>query len=120
MSYRIAVLHDCYTPDLQGQRRPVIKGDVYDTVDDARAEITRLTDGPLYIDNNIYGVTYLVVNDVTADYIESGRNGDMSNYDWDNNDCTSSDQGQCCGECRDCITMMIDQDRECIRQNAET
>lgn len=57
--------------------------------------------------------TYLVVDDVSADYVISGRGGDISNYNWEDADCD-------CGECSACFAMMIAQDRAFLQDNALT
>ena len=115
--YKIAVLLDAYQPDIQGDEQPVIREETYDTIDEARAIVDAEMDEPLYYEHNIYGRTLYVIDDVTADYITGGRNADGSNYDWDNNACRRDD-GEACGECNECIRMMIDQDREYIKTSA--
>lgn len=108
MYYQIATLPHYYAPDIQGQEKPRIDDEMYDTIDEAKAAIAELEDGIYYLDHNESGrPTYVVVDDVTADYIASGRNEDMSNYDWENAKCG-------CGECSTCFDMMIGQDRDCL------
>lgn len=115
-TYRIAVLLDAYQPDLQGDEKPRIREDVYETIDEAQAVISDEMAQPLYLGHNVYGRELHIVDDVTADYIEGNRNGDGGNYDWDSNDCKRNG-GECCGECDECIRMMINQDRDYIRAN---
>ena len=103
---KIATLKHTYMPDLQGKRQPRIHGEDYETLDDAIAKITEWNNDIYVTDNNESGrPTYVVVEDVPADYVSGGRNEDMSNYDWDNAACD-------CGECGVCCEMMIDQDRQ--------
>jgi len=111
-TYKIATLPHYYQPEIQGRDRVSFDGD-YDTVAAARAEISAQEVLIYYTNNGESGrPTLLVVDSVVADYIESGRNEDASNYDWDNAGCG-------CGGCNACCAMMIAQDRDYIRKHAE-
>ena len=103
---KIAILKHTYQPDLQGMETPRIYDADYDTLDEAAAQIAEW-DNEIYVtEHNESGrPTYLVVDDLAADYVNGGRNQDMSNYDWSDADCE-------CGECNDCCTMAILQDRD--------
>lgn len=124
MSYHIAILKHVYQPDLQGDRQPQWRTDhhddliSYDSPEEARAEIAD-AESEIYVtgNNESERPEYIIVDDVTADYIRDGRNMDLSNYDWDNCSCKRNN-GECCGECNECITLMIDQDRDYIRARA--
>lgn len=115
----IAILKHAYHPDLQGMEQPEIyceeNTDIpvdFETLEEAKAQIEKWNDETYYLSHNESGrPTYLVVENVDADYVRSGRNQDMSNYDWDDADCE-------CGECNVCCSMMIGQDREYLTQNA--
>ena len=118
--YNIAILHHCYQPDLQGDGQPSwheCNGNdlvTYNTVQDAQDQIDDWDDDIYVTDHNEIGrPTYVIISDMTADYIRSGRNQDMSNYDWDNAACD-------CGECDECMSMMIEQDREYILASDES
>lgn len=113
MSYQIVTLKHYYQPDLQGKEQPSFNDEYYDTVADAEKVARKLNDETYYLDHNESGrPDYAIVNERDAEYIRSGRNEDMSNYDWDGAECD-------CGECRTCFEMMIIQDRDYIRSNAE-
>ena len=109
---QIAKLGHYYQPDIQGSEQPRIAEELYDTIDEAKAVIAEREDGVYLLDHNESGrPTYVIVDDVTAYYITSGRHQDMSNYDWHNAECE-------CGECNTCMAMMIGQDREYLLTNA--
>lgn len=124
--YAIAILRNAYQPDMQGLGAVHFEMDdnqrninLY-SLDDAKARIEEL-DGDVYVTTNGEAgrPDYYIVDEVTADYIETGRNSDMSDYDWDNDPCTSHDNdGNACGECKECIDMMINQDRQLVQSNA--
>lgn len=115
----IAILRHAYHPDLQSMEQPKVLCEDgtdtpvdYETLEDAIAEVNERNGETYYLSHNESGrPTYVVVDDVDAEYVRSGRNGDMSNYDWDNADCD-------CGECNECCEMMIGQDREYLIKNA--
>jgi hypothetical protein len=119
MSYQIAILRHTYMPDLQSDRSPRIYSDShnvpieYDTADAAKTQIAEW-EGEVYITshNESGRPTYLVVESVDGDYIHNGRNGDLSNYDWDGWQDFCSRDDDACGECSGCTKHMIDQDRE--------
>lgn len=122
--YSIAILKDIFRPDIQGKRQVGWITDdngapiQYDTIGEARVAIAERDSAIHYTEHNEAGrPDYVIVEDLTVDYICGGRNGDMSNYDWADNSCTRH-KGECCGECNECITMMIDQDREYIHNSA--
>lgn len=119
MSFLIAILRDAYQPDLQGLEAPKFyevddKIIDFDSADEAFAKVGELDDAVYYTSHGESGrPKYLVVDDVSANYIISGRGGDMGNYNWDSADCD-------CGECSTCFAMMIDQDRDFLKDNALT
>lgn len=128
-TYAIAVLRNVYRPDIQGERTVrFVQEDgqnhpeeyrTYPSAQEALDAVDEL-DGEVYCTgNNEAGrPDYVVVKDTVADYITSGRWGDMSNYDWDECECANIDEdGNACGECSACIDMMIDQDIEYIHRN---
>jgi uncharacterized protein YjbI with pentapeptide repeats len=105
MKYKIVQLGVFYLPDLQGDRTPRILPDLYNTVADARMVVEALDMAIYHLQHNEAGrPDYLILREVDADFIESGRNGDGGNYDWGGAECD-------CGECSTCTKMMIDQDR---------
>lgn len=109
---KIAILKHAYHPDLQGDEMPRIYEEEFDTLEDATERIEEWNNETYYLSHNESGrPTYVVVEDVDADYVEGGRNEDMSNYDWDGAACE-------CGECNKCISMMIGQDRGYLLSNA--
>lgn len=85
----------------------------YDSYKEAK-KIINMLDNEIYVlSNNEYSrPEYYIIDDITADWIKSGRNEDMSNYDWDEAKCV-------CGECSICIKMMNEQDREYVKIMAE-
>ena len=114
MMYRIAMLREAYLPDLQGMRRPIIIDEAYETLADAHAAVAAL-DAEVYVTTNGESgrPAYLIIDDVAADWVEGGRNQDASNYNWDDDRaCTNT-----CGECNECIDMMIRQDRRYLRMS---
>lgn len=125
-TYQIATLKHCYQPDLQGDEMPRIYSDhhgqpiEYDSVAESQAVINEW-DADIYVtDHNESGrPTYVIVESGHGDYIHGGRNGDMSNYDWDDNSCKRNN-GDCCGECNECFFMMIEQDRQYLLSSAVT
>lgn len=126
-TYHIAILRHVYQPDLQGDEQVTFATEpdsghndmiTFDTPEEAHAEIAEWADDIYVTEHNESGrPTYAVVDDLTAEYVIGGRNGDMGNYDWDDNDCKRND-GECCGECDDCLSMMINQDRDYIIASA--
>ena len=132
--YQIWRLPYFYAPDIQGQNAPKpivdMHGDIeeYEDIPAAQAVIDELQDGVYILEHNEHSAPDLIiVDDVTGDYVYSGRNFDMSNYDWDGWDdpdnayvcaCPTSD-GDACGECGNCIERMINQDRTYIRSRME-
>ena len=66
-------------------------------------------DGEVYVlrHNEYSRPDYIIVDANSAGWVFGGRNGDMSNYDWDDAECD-------CGECNVCIDMMNKQDTEYI------
>lgn len=126
-TYAIAVLRQAYQPDLQNLEQVYfikIEGDqhdnleIFDNLDDAE-EMIDVLDSEIYVTTNGESgrPEYFIVEEDTADYIMSGRNSDMSNYNWDDCDCDKND-GDCCGECEICNDYMIYQDRIYIKNNS--
>jgi hypothetical protein len=110
--YQIAKLAHYYKPDIQGDEQPRVYTELYDTIDEAQAVIAEWDEDVYITDHNESGrPTYVIVEDAVADYIANGRHQDMSNYNWDNAECT-------CGECTTCSAMMIGQDRDYLLTNA--
>ncbi|APU89152.1 hypothetical protein Rctr71_033 [Virus Rctr71] len=105
---KIVTLRHAYQPDLQGMERPRIEEVYHDTLQKAIDQIQEWDSEIYYLAHNEYTrPTYIVVEDVDADYVEGGRFEDMSNYDWDEDmECGT------CGECNTCIRIMIEQDRQ--------
>jgi len=117
--YAISVLRNVYQPDIQGESQPGFHNDFhgniveFETIEEAKSEIAEWESDRVVLSHNEYSAPdYIIVSDVTADYIQSGRNSDMSNYDWDGAECE-------CGECQKCFAMMISQDRDYIRSHAK-
>lgn len=111
-TYQIVTIPNYYEPDIQGKNAVKISDEIYDSIADAKERIEELEDGTYCLANGEAGrPDYYVVESVDADYIASGRNEDMGNYDWTDADCD-------CGECNACCGMMIDQDRDYVQSNA--
>lgn len=117
--YTIAVLRNVYQPDIQGESQPQFYTDnhglivEFETIEEAQALVAEWKSGVIVIGNNEYAAPdYHIVDVSTAEYVLSGRGGDMSNYEWEGCICE-------CGECADCIGMMIEQDCDYIRSRAE-
>lgn len=117
--YSIAILRNVYKPDLQCESQPSFytdfHGDIveFETAEDAKSKIREWKSDRVVLSHNEYSTPdYIVVSNLTAEYIQSGRNGDMSNYNWDEAGCE-------CGECQDCFEMMIAQDRAYILQKKD-
>lgn len=112
MTYKIAVLRYAYQPDIAGLERVHFINEEFETVEEAKEFIAELDNEVYILQHNEYSrPDYVVVDEVTANWVESGRNGDLSNYDWSNAECT-------CGECNKCIATMIGQDRAYVRKYA--
>lgn len=94
----------------------------YSTVAEALGRVEEL-DADVYVtDSNEAGrPEYIVVDAGTAEYIETGRGYDGSNYDWSGCQCDDAaghPDGYCCGECDSCMAAMQDQDEEYIRDHS--
>ena len=119
MSYSIAILTNVYnveeTPTFyRADDRQGGDPEYYDTISEAQGAVDEMLDQPYMTRNNEAGrPCYYIVSDIVADYMESGRNGDMGNYDWDTCDCPD----ECCGECTVCHEYMVEQDRSYIINN---
>lgn len=124
-TYMIAKLNNVYMPDLQclGSVRFVQRDDgqdaeYFETLGDAKTKLAELNhETYVTVNGESDRPDYYIVDDNAGDWINSGRNGDLSNYDWDGCDCDKND-GDCCGECSDCISHIIEQDRQYIIKNA--
>jgi len=122
MDYKIAILRQAYSPDMQGIEHPTFlaeddgQGDWTGDLDVAKARVEAL-DGDTYVTTNGESgrPEYIIVPEDTEIGHES-----LDMYNWDDNDCTANANNDStpCGECAQCIDMMIDQDRDMIR-NAE-
>lgn len=122
-SYAIAILRNVFMPDIQGMRSVRFVSDeqyqteYYDTFDEAKEKLEELDNDIYCTCNNEAGrPEYVIVDEDVADYIQSGRNSDGGNYDWDGCDCTRNN-GDCCGECQTCLDHMIDDDIAYIQNN---
>ena len=61
------------------------------------------------LENNEYRrPSYIIVDSISAGWVDSGRDGEMSNYDWYDSECN-------CGECRICTEMKNSQDIEYLK-----
>jgi len=123
--YTVAVLPEYYWPDVQGRNSVGIIADddgqtvYYDSVADAAAAITELRRKKYVLANGEAArPSYYILSDTDGDYIASGRNGDMGNYDWDDCGCDRGDDGDCCGDCNCCSNYMINLDRQYVLDNA--
>ncbi len=117
--FYIAILGNYYLPDIQGERSvrwaSHEQGEAmpFDSIEEAKAWIEEAESDVYVTSHNEAGrPEYMVVDERVYDYISGGRNQDMSNYDWDGAECD-------CGECETCIDMMIDQDRDYVRGEAQ-
>lgn len=129
-TFAIAILRNFYHHDIQGQRSVLFVQEegqkhpedykTYDTLRDALDAVDEMDYEVYYLSHNEADrPEYVIVDADVADYIISGRGGDMSNYDWDDCDCDNCDaDGNACGQCNVCIDMMIDQDIDHVRDNA--
>ena len=83
----------------------------YDTLVDAITRRDEL-DAECYVTHSYEAgrPEYVILDDTDAEYVRNGRNGDMSNYDWEDADCE-------CGDCRECREMMQEQDRDWISEH---
>jgi len=117
--YKIVKLRNMYVPDLQCRRQAEILEGAYDTIIDAQCAIDDLQDAIYITDNGEAGAPeYIILEDVDADYISSGRGGDYSNYEWDGCTCGKGRENNPCGECDACIQCMINQDVKYCQDNA--
>jgi hypothetical protein len=117
-TYRIARIREYYQGTLGVNNGPSIDDGEYDTIEAAQAAIDAEKQETYYLAHGEAGRPELIiVDDNTADYIESGRGGDMSNYDWPDDDTVECHN---CGECNSCIAMMEEQDCNYVRNNKVT
>jgi hypothetical protein len=125
--YAIAILHNEYGRDTQVKMYAANENattqygyDLYDTIEEAQEIIDDMEADDYVLSHNEAGrPDYYIVDDNDADYVATGRGGDESNYDWSDCSCTRNN-GDCCGECDECIDIEIEQDREYIIDNAVT
>jgi len=123
--YAIAILRQAYNPDLQGIEavRFVMEDGgqeikLYDNLDEARAAVEALDAATYHTQNNESGrPEYLIVDENVAEYILSGRGGDLGNYDWEFKCDNPDEDGNHCGECTACVRGMIQEDKDFIRAN---
>jgi hypothetical protein len=115
MKYAIAILTNTYGKDEQAnfvQDERHTEYVTYDRIEEAQAVIDDLESDVYVLDHNEAGrPDYYIVDDGVAEYIATGRGYDGSNYNWDDCDCD-------CGDCDECLALMIDQDRQYIIDNA--
>lgn len=105
--YQIAKLPN-YHSNLQGNNRVRIFTNLFDTIEEAQTFISRIEDGVYLLDHNEHSrPDYYIVEDTVARYIDTGRDQDLGNYEWESAKCT-------CGVCDTCCEMLIQQDREYI------
>lgn len=103
-NYKVAVVDGNYYGN--GSAKITILDTVYDNAKDARIAVADMVS-----DNTIQSRDYYAITERDADYIASGRDEDMSNYDWDDAECD-------CGSCDTCAAMMIAQDVDYIISNS--
>ena len=115
----IAILKHGYHPDLTGIEQPRFELDHNGNprefeLDEAKRIIEQWENEPYVLSHGESGrPTYLIVESIDGNNIYSGRNGDMSTYDWpDDMNCNA------CGECTACMQLMIDQDRDYLIRHA--
>ena len=115
MSYAIAIVRDFYGPKqtigfYSDERQYRV---VFDTVKDAQEAIYKIR-AEIYVlaHNESNSPTYYIIDENTAEYIATGRNSDMSNYDWDGCDCD-------CGECDECLEFMLEQDIQLVKNESK-
>lgn len=112
MKYRIAILKHYYHGSLGVNNAPRIAEEIFETIEATQATIDELENEVYTLDHNeSERPDYYVIDANSADYIIDGRDGDFSNYNWDNANCD-------CGNCDDCFAMMADQDREFVKMIA--
>jgi hypothetical protein len=120
MGYKIVVLRQAYSPDLQGLEQPYILAEdngqdelIIETIEGAKETIKALDDDIYVTTNGESGrPDYVIV----PDHYTIGQD-DGSNYNWDDCGCTKGQDGQACGECAACIELMIKQDRNDVQNN---
>ena len=115
--YKIVALPDFFLPDIQGRNRPVVvRSDetgaerYFDTLDGAREAKGELESGRYDCRNGEAGRPEYHI--VEADFVIGHEDG--GNYDWDDCDCTAGEDGEACGECNECLALMIEQDRDMV------
>ena len=118
--YNIAILRSIYRPDIHLDMSVSFYNDFFgnpvdfEFVRDAQEQVAKWEKARVVLAYNEYSpAKYVIVENNISDYILSGRNSDISNYDWDNTKCD-------CGECSECFELMISQDRKYILDHAET
>lgn len=111
--YRIATIRNFYLNSIGSGNPLSFSDEKFDTIQKAKEEIEGQESIAYVLDNNeAERPELLIVSDIVAEWIISGRCDDGSNYDWEENECG-------CGCCEDCYDMMNDQDLEYIRKHAE-
>jgi len=121
--YCIAVLHHFYqevrTPKFveeDGRGGSIL---YFETIEEAREWIKEAESEVYVLEHNEYmSPEYIIVEDIVAEFIRSGRNQDLSNYDWSGCVCTKGPDGEPCGECNECFSHMAALDRDYIWENA--
>jgi hypothetical protein len=105
-------IRNMHQPDLMGEARPRI---AYEgAAEECQAWIAEQDEAGYICGNNEAGAPERVLaihhgGDV-GDAVTLADGCDMSRYDWpDDMDC------ECCGECQECITLMIEQDQDAAR-----
>jgi hypothetical protein len=92
--------------------------DLFDTAQDAQDAIDEIYETDYCTGQNEIGrPDYYIIDEDDADFIRSGRDGDLSRYDWDDSTCHRNN-GNACGECDECVDYIIAADRQYIVSNS--
>lgn len=109
MLYKIAKVSYFYSYPLQVVS---ILEESYDSVKEAIKVITEYDTTTYYLSvGEACRPDYYIVTNEVANYIKSGRNGDISKYNWSQAECV-------CTECKHCKDMMNNQDVDYIIKNS--
>lgn len=117
-TYSIAIIRTSSSPRCLFSRIDWMKDEngksvEYADLDHARDAIKELDAAPyLQLDWEAGRPEYVILDQFSADYVRGNQEGDMSNYNWGNAECT-------CGECGDCLKMMERQNIAYIFDHAQ-
>ena len=114
MGYKIAILKQTYAPDIHGDSSPYFADENYDTIADAQQAVNRMTSAVYITGSGESGRPELIIVDNDAELGYS----DLSSYNWDSSDCTRGNDNTPCGECADCLQLIISQNRKLIRMQS--